>query len=108
MSVMGTAPPCGRCSLVRASSRMLPRPVRTSRCRRRGHAITTGPRIGQDAGVDALDLASITRTLAGAGCVAAAEEAAELLDASRGRDDLRRMVTRRLTGEPLAWITGTT
>jgi release factor glutamine methyltransferase len=57
--------------------------------------------------VDALDLASITRTLAGAGCVAAAEEAAELLDASRGRDDLRRMVTRRLTGEPLAWITGT-
>jgi release factor glutamine methyltransferase len=40
--------------------------------------------------------------------VAAAEEAAELLEASSDDDDLRRMVTRRLTGEPLAWITGTT
>jgi release factor glutamine methyltransferase len=57
--------------------------------------------------VDDLDLASITRTLAGAGCVAAAEEAAELLDASGDGDELREMVTRRLTGEPLAWITGT-
>ena len=58
--------------------------------------------------MDDLDLASITRALAGAGCVAAGDEAAELLHASGDGDDLRRMVARRLTGEPLAWITGTT
>ena len=55
-----------------------------------------------------LDRASIIRALAGAGCVAAAEEAEELLGASRDRRVLRRMVGRRLTGEPLAWITGRT
>ena len=69
---------------------------------------TTGPRIGQDAGVDDLGRASITRSLAGAGCVAAAEEAEELVGASRDHDHLRAMVARRLTGEPLAWITGRT
>jgi release factor glutamine methyltransferase len=58
--------------------------------------------------VDDLDLASITRALAAAGCVAAAEEAAELLEASRDRDELLAMATRRLTGEPLAWVTGST
>lgn len=58
--------------------------------------------------MDDLDRASIARTLAGAGCVAAAEEAEELVGASRDRHDLRAMVTRRLTGEPLAWITGRT
>ena len=39
-----------------------------------------------------------------AGFVAAEEEAAELLAAP---GDLEAMVARRLTGEPLAWITGT-
>jgi release factor glutamine methyltransferase len=55
-----------------------------------------------------LDRDSIIRTLAAAGCVAAAEEADELLEVSRDHGDLRHMVTRRLTGEPLAWITGRT
>lgn len=45
--------------------------------------------------------------LAGAGCVAADEEAAELADAAAG--DAPRLATlleRRLAGEPLAWVTG--
>lgn len=42
-----------------------------------------------------------------AGFVAADEEAEELLDAAGGsRARLDRLVARRLTGEPLAWITG--
>jgi release factor glutamine methyltransferase len=45
--------------------------------------------------------------LAEAGCVAADEEADELLAAASGRPDLLDpMVDRRLAGEPLAWITG--
>jgi release factor glutamine methyltransferase len=50
---------------------------------------------------------ALTRVLEAAGCVAAAEEAAELLEAA-GRDGelLDRLVARRLTGEPLAWVTG--
>jgi release factor glutamine methyltransferase len=63
----------------------------------------------QDGGMDdALDRAQITRALAHAGCVAAEEEAEELLVAARHRDHLQAMVARRLTGEPLAWITGRT
>jgi release factor glutamine methyltransferase len=43
-----------------------------------------------------------------AGFVAAEEEAEELLAASGGDPDrLESLVVRRLTGEPLAWITGT-
>ncbi len=49
-------------------------------------------------------LAELTARLARAGFVAADEEAAELLAAP---GDLEAMVARRLTGEPLAWITGT-
>jgi release factor glutamine methyltransferase len=49
----------------------------------------------------------VERRLAGAGYIAAADEAAELLEAAAGdRARLERMVARRLTGEPLAWITG--
>jgi release factor glutamine methyltransferase len=45
--------------------------------------------------------------LARNGFVAAEEEAAELLEAAGGDDArLQAMVARRLTGEPLAWITG--
>ena len=45
--------------------------------------------------------------LAGAGFVAAADEAAELLEAAAGdASRLERMVGRRLNGEPLEWITG--
>jgi release factor glutamine methyltransferase len=47
--------------------------------------------------------------LAGAGFVAPEEEAAELLArAGNDRALLQRLVERRLTGEPLAWVTGTT
>jgi release factor glutamine methyltransferase len=50
------------------------------------------------------ELDELTARLARAGFVAAEEEAAELLAAG---GDLEAMVARRLTGEPLAWITGT-
>jgi release factor glutamine methyltransferase len=47
--------------------------------------------------------------LAAAGFVAAAEEAAELETAAGGdAERLEALVARRLTGEPLAWITGAT
>jgi release factor glutamine methyltransferase len=49
----------------------------------------------------------LAAALAGAGCVAAEEEADELLAAASGRVDLLDlMVDRRRVGEPLAWITG--
>jgi len=45
--------------------------------------------------------------LARAGCVAADDEAAELLEAAGGeRSVLLSLVVRRLRGEPLAWVTG--
>lgn len=51
---------------------------------------------------------ALAALLAGAGFVAAGEEAEELLAAADGdRDRLAGLVQRRLTGEPLAWITGT-
>ena len=53
-----------------------------------------------------MDLAAV---LAREGFVAPEEEAAELLDAAGGdRERLDALVARRLTGEPLAWITGRT
>jgi release factor glutamine methyltransferase len=49
----------------------------------------------------------VTRLLAAAGCIAAAEEAAELIEAADGDSDvLADLVTRRSAGEPLAWLTG--
>ena len=57
---------------------------------------------------DAPDPAWVIGALEAAGCVAADEEAAELVAAAPDPDALRRMVARRRTGEPLAWITGTT
>jgi release factor glutamine methyltransferase len=53
-----------------------------------------------------LDLVSVTRALEGAGCVAADEEAEELIAAAPDDARLAEMLSRRLTGEPLAWITG--
>jgi len=51
----------------------------------------------------------LTRRLAAAGFVAADEESRELIEASKGDDDLlESLVERRLSGEPLAWITGST
>lgn len=52
-----------------------------------------------------LDLDSVTATLHAAGCVAADEEAAELVAAAGDATELASMVARRRTGEPLAWIT---
>jgi release factor glutamine methyltransferase len=53
--------------------------------------------------------ASVARTLQQAGCVAADEEADELLEAAAGDAGLlSEMVARRTNGEPLAWVTGTT
>lgn len=57
---------------------------------------------------DRQSLAALTRALEAAGCVAADEEAQELLAAANGAADLDAMLARRLTGEPIAWITGRT
>ena len=55
------------------------------------------------------DQHELTRRLAAAGFIAADEESQELLDAAKGDDDvLVSLVGRRLSGEPLAWITGST
>ncbi len=52
---------------------------------------------------------TLTAQLATAGFIAADEEAAALLAAAGGdAERLSAMLRRRLTGEPLAWITGTT
>jgi release factor glutamine methyltransferase len=53
------------------------------------------------------DPAALAELLADAGFVAAAEEADELLARAAGDAELLdALVARRLTGEPLAWITG--
>ena len=53
------------------------------------------------------DVESLAALLSGAGFVAAEEEADELLACAAGDVDLlESLVGRRLTGEPLAWITG--
>ncbi len=53
------------------------------------------------------ELAGLTQLLTGRGFLAAEEEAAELLAGAAGdRRRLEEIVARRLTGEPLAWITG--
>jgi release factor glutamine methyltransferase len=52
---------------------------------------------------------ALTTRLAGAGFVAADEEAEELLASAAGdAERLDALVARRLAGEPLAWITGRT
>src|SRR4051812_22430832 len=54
------------------------------------------------------DTEALTALLAREGFVAADEEAEELLQRAGGDADLLdALVARRLTGEPLAWITGT-
>lgn len=56
-----------------------------------------------------IDLEIVTTRLCAAGFVAASEEARELLECSDGdMNILEALVERRLTGEPLAWITGFT
>jgi release factor glutamine methyltransferase len=54
-----------------------------------------------------VNLVDLTERLMRGGFVAADEEAEELLEAAAGdRARLEELVTRRETGEPLAWITG--
>ena len=54
-----------------------------------------------------LDRVSVTRRLRDAGCVAAGEEAGELIDAAGGDPDvLAGLVDRRSQGEPIAYLTG--
>jgi release factor glutamine methyltransferase len=53
------------------------------------------------------DLEVLAALLSGAGFIAAEEEADELLACAAGDVELlRALVRRRLTGEPLGWITG--
>ncbi len=54
-----------------------------------------------------LDRVSVTQMLTEAGCVAAGEEADELMRAAAGDPDvLDDLVSRRTDGEPIAWLTG--
>ncbi len=54
-----------------------------------------------------LDRADVTRVLAEAGCIAAGQEADELLLAAAGDPHvLEDLVARRTDGEPIAWLTG--
>lgn len=56
---------------------------------------------------EAIDRIALVQQLAGGGCLAPEEEAAELIRAAAdGSRPLEEMVPRRLRGEPLAWITG--
>jgi release factor glutamine methyltransferase len=55
------------------------------------------------------DLRRTVAVLQKAGCIAARDEAVELLAAARGdRGALHELVARRCTGEPLAWLVGWT
>lgn len=68
-----------------------------------------GARSVPTAGRSPRDRADLAALLARSGFVSAEEEAAELIDAAAGdASRLEAMVVRRLTGEPLAWITGRT
>jgi release factor glutamine methyltransferase len=59
--------------------------------------------------VPGIDRGAVIVQLERAGCVAAHEEADELISASAGDPlALEAMLARRTSGEPLAWVTGTT
>ena len=51
-------------------------------------------------------ISEIVSRLAAAGCVAPEEEAIELLEAAGDSAALDALVTRRASGEPLAWLVG--
>lgn len=54
-----------------------------------------------------LDRVSVTQRLTQAGCIAALEEADELIRAAAGNAEvLDDLVARRSNGEPIAWLTG--
>ncbi len=58
-------------------------------------------------GPPSLSAAAVTDRLIAAGCLAAEEEAEELIGAARDETNLEASLRRREAGEPLAWITGT-
>lgn len=53
-----------------------------------------------------MDLEEVTERLRVMGCVAAEEEACELVDSALNPQELGDFLNRRSEGEPLAWITG--
>jgi len=56
---------------------------------------------------DQLDRVLVTRMLTEAGCIAASEEADDLIQVAAGDPDvLDDLVSRRTNGEPIAWLTG--
>jgi release factor glutamine methyltransferase len=55
---------------------------------------------------DAIDVETVARRLAAAGCVSAHDEAEQLVAGVVDDVDLEQRVRRRESGEPLAWITG--
>lgn len=58
--------------------------------------------------MEAVQLEQVAAKLRAAGCVAADDEAEELMKVARGDPPiLHQLVERRISGEPLAWITGT-
>jgi len=56
--------------------------------------------------VTATDVGAVVDRLRAAGCVFAEDEAALLLDAADGPDDLERLLARRVAGEPLEHVLG--
>ncbi|HWJ63673.1 MAG TPA: HemK/PrmC family methyltransferase [Acidimicrobiales bacterium] len=58
--------------------------------------------------IRATDVDAAIAALADAGFLAPEAEAAELAAAAHDADELKALVARRRTGEPLAWITGST
>ncbi len=54
----------------------------------------------------ATDVGAVVDRLRAAGCVFAEDEAALLLDAADGPDDLERLLARRVAGEPLEHVLG--
>ena len=57
--------------------------------------------------IDQMNRASVTQLLTEAGCIAAREEADQLIRAAAGDQEvLCGLVSRRTNGEPVAWLTG--
>jgi release factor glutamine methyltransferase len=78
-----------------------------SRIGKRASVGQPGPPRGRIGIVPTTDIADLTAVLSRAGFISAEEEANELLARAAGDVELLdSLVARRLTGEPLAWITG--
>jgi release factor glutamine methyltransferase len=70
-----------------------------------GYGVSTRVQIGP--AIMSLDISTVAQVLSEAGCVAAIEEARELVEASVGDPSrLDALMDRRTKGEPLAWLTG--